>query len=153
MPRKSKAVSETSAGGVVYRRVDDGYAVLLIKDSYKNWGFPKGHVEPGEDAEQAAVREIGEETGLTSLAKRAFIRDIDWFFRFRGKLIHKTCHFFLFESAEGEATPQRDEGITAVRWLALEPALKAVSYANAREVLREAGRLIEKIAGSEGTEG
>ena len=41
------AVEETSAGGVVFRRIADGYAVLLIKDSYKNWGFPKGHVEPG----------------------------------------------------------------------------------------------------------
>ncbi len=146
MVRKAgKAVEETSAGGVVFRRTDaGGYVVLLIKDSYKNWGFPKGHVEPGEAPAEAAVREIGEETGLKQLVLQAPIRDIDWFFRFRGTLIHKTCHFFLFESPEGEATPQRDEGITAVRWLALDDALKTVSYANARDVLREAGELVKR---------
>ena len=146
MARKAgKAVEETSAGGVVYRRSGEGgTVVLLIKDSYRNWGFPKGHVETGEAPEQAAEREIGEETGLTGLVLRAPIRDIDWFFRFRGTLIHKTCHFFLFESPAGEATPQRDEGITAVRWLSLEEALKAVSYANAREVLREAGEMVAR---------
>ncbi len=144
MARKAgKAVEETSAGGVVFRRSGaGGPVVLLIKDSYRNWGFPKGHVEAGEAPEQAAAREIGEETGLTNLELKAPIRDIDWFFRFRGTLIHKACHFFLFESPDGEATPQRDEGITAVRWVGLEEALKTVSYANAREVLREAGELV-----------
>ncbi len=146
MARKAgKAVEETSAGGVVFRRTGaGGIVVLLIKDSYRNWGFPKGHVEAGEAPEQAAAREIGEETGLAHLVLKAPIRDIDWFFRFRGTLIHKTCHFFLFESPDGDATPQRDEGITAVRWVGLEEALKTVSYANAREVLREAGDVVAR---------
>jgi 8-oxo-dGTP pyrophosphatase MutT (NUDIX family) len=140
------AVEETSAGGVVYRRTGGGFVVLLIKDSYKNWGFPKGHVEEGEDAAAAALREISEETGLANLAMRGSIRDIDWFFRFKGRLIHKTCHFFLLESPAGEPAPQRAEGITAVRWLSLDDALKAVSYANAREVLRAAGAMVERLS-------
>src|SRR5258707_7498045 len=139
-------VEETSAGGVVFRRTDAGPLVLVIRDAYKNWGFPKGHVEPGEDAAGAAVREVAEETGLSDLVPHGVIRDIDWFFRFRGKLIHKTCTFFLFESASGDAQPQHDEGITACRWLPLEEALKVVSYANARDVLRAAGAMLPTLA-------
>ena len=61
---RARAQRETSAGGVVYR-LDAGHAVfLLIRDSYQNWGFPKGHLESGERAEDAAVREVREETGI-----------------------------------------------------------------------------------------
>lgn len=138
-------VEETSAGGVVYRRTESGLVVLLIKDSYRNWGFPKGHVEEGEQPSDAALREIREETGLTDLVLHGRVQDIDWFFRFKGRLIHKTCHFFLIESPGGEATPQRSEGISAVKWLPLEEALQTVSYANAREVLRAAAELVGKL--------
>ena len=139
---KPVPVEETSSGGVVFRRLEAGPVILVIKDAYKNWGFPKGHVEPGEDAAAAALREITEETGLTELVNHGRIQDIDWFFRFRGKLIHKTCSFFLVESPSGEPQPQHDEGITACRWLGIEEALSTLSYANAREVLRAAGSVI-----------
>ncbi len=141
-------VEEVSAGGVVFRRTAAGPEILLIRDSYRNWGFPKGHLEDGEDAAAAAVREIAEETGLTALVPHGPIRVIDWHFRFRGKLIHKTCTFFLFESTGGEATPQAEEGISACRWLAPDQAMRAVSYANAREVLREAGVMMSQLAGA-----
>jgi 8-oxo-dGTP pyrophosphatase MutT (NUDIX family) len=119
--------------------------VLLIRDSYRNWGFPKGHVEEGEQPADAALREIREETGLEHLILHGPVRDIDWFFRFKGRLIHKTCHFFLIESPSGEAVPQRAEGISAVRWLPLDDALGAVSYANARDVLRAAAALVTNL--------
>jgi len=145
---RREPVEETSAGGVVFRRTPQGPLVLLIKDSYRNWGFPKGHLEDGEDATTAAVREIGEETGLNELVLHGAIEAIDWYFRFRGRLIHKTCHFFLFESPAGEARPQRDEGISACRWLPLDDAMRTVSYANAREILRAAGALMTQLAGA-----
>src|SRR5439155_693058 len=65
--RKSqpRAQRETSAGGVVFRRGPDGQVrVLLIRDSHKNWGFPKGHLDPAEPPADAARREVTEETGL-----------------------------------------------------------------------------------------
>ena len=143
MEGKATPVEETSAGGVVFRRSNGQPPLfLLIRDSYRNWGLPKGHVEAGEQASEAALREVAEETGLTDLVLHAPIQEIDWFFRFRRRLIHKTCAFFLMESDAGEPCPQRDEGITACRWLPIETALRTVSYANAREVLTAAGRLV-----------
>ena len=143
MGAKPATIEETSAGGVVFRRGDGDQPVfLLIRDSYRNWGLPKGHLEAGEEAADAALREVAEETGLADLVLHAPIQEIDWFFRFRRRLIHKTCAFFLMESAAGEPCPQQDEGITACRWLPFEAALRTVSYANAREVLSAAGQLL-----------
>jgi 8-oxo-dGTP pyrophosphatase MutT (NUDIX family) len=140
---RARAQRETSAGGVVYRIGATGPLVLLIRDSYGNWGFPKGHLEPGERAEEAAVREVREETGLDEVAIRGGIDTIDWYFRFRGRLIHKVCHFFLMETREVETAPQAAEGITACQWVAFEAAEEAVSYANARHVLRRGRVMIQ----------
>lgn len=136
-PRR-RSRKETSAGGVVYRRTGTGPLFLLIRDSYGNWGFPKGHLERGETSEDAAIREVGEETGLDNLTSLGMIETIDWHFRFRGRLIHKVCHFYLMETEIARTKPQRDEGITACRWLPIDRALQAISYGNAREVLQHA---------------
>ena len=141
---RARAQRETSAGGVVYR-VHEGHALfLLIKDSYQNWGFPKGHLESGERAEDAAMREVREETGIDDLALRGRIETIDWYFRFRGQLIHKVCHFYLMETSQATTNPQHAEGITACRWVSFDDARAAISYANARKVL---GRAHEMIGG------
>ena len=104
---KRKAEREVSAGGIVFRRFGDhSLRFLLIRDSYDNWGFPKGHLEGEESPSEAALRETSEETGLKDLVLHGPIRIIDWHFRFRGRFIHKYCHFFLFESPDGEPAPQ-----------------------------------------------
>lgn len=142
MSPKKKAEREVSAGGIVFRRDPDGTPrFLLIRDSYRHWGFPKGHLEDGETPAAAALRETHEETGLGELVLHGPIRLIDWHFRFRGRYIHKYCHFFLFESPSGEAVPQRDEGITAVRWEPIDTALEVLSYDNARGVLRRGAEM------------
>ncbi len=139
---RKRAREETSAGGVVFR-LDRGQPLfLLIRDSYQNWGFPKGHVEAGELPETAAVREVTEETGLADLAIRGSLDRIDWYFRFRGQLIHKVCHFYLMETGEKTTSPQRAEGITACRWSAYDGAHSLVSYDNARQVLRRAQEML-----------
>ena len=143
---KKKAEREVSAGGIVFRRDADGTPrFLLIKDSYQHWGFPKGHLESGESPVVAAMRETREETGLADLVVQGPIRIIDWHFRFRGRYIHKFCHFFLFESSDGECVPQVAEGITAVRWEPLERALDVLSYDNARGVLRRGAEMARTL--------
>ena len=139
---RSRARRETSAGGVVFRLHEGRPLFLLIRDSYDNWGFPKGHLEAGEAAEAAAVREVREETGLESLEVRGAIATIDWYFRFRGRLVHKVCHFFLMETEHEKTSPQETEGITACRWAPFDDAVTSISYANAREVLRRAHEMV-----------
>jgi len=142
---KRKPEREVSAGGIVFRRIGGEAHFLLIKDSYRHWGFPKGHLEEGESPADAALRETGEETGLRTLALHGPIRIIDWHFRFRGRAIHKFCHFFLFESAEGDVIPQQEEGITDHQWLPLEEAMARLSYDNARGVLRRGGEMARTL--------
>ena len=142
---KRRADQEVSAGGIVFRLSDQGTQYLLIKDSYDNWGFPKGHLEDGETPAEAAARETAEETGLAQLALRGPIRVIDWHFRFRGRHIHKYCHFFLLESPAGEPAPQVAEGITDCQWRTLEEALETLSYDNARGVLKRAGEMVRTL--------
>ena len=140
--RNKKPRDETSAGGIVFRRDGAETLYLLIRDSYRNWGFPKGHLEQGELPDAAALREVTEETGLTRLEMRAPVETIDWHFRFRGRLIHKVCHFFLMESADARTKPQRAEGITACKWARYDDASRLLSYANARAVLARAHELL-----------
>ncbi|HYL56812.1 MAG TPA: NUDIX hydrolase [Gemmatimonadales bacterium] len=148
MKRKQRrAQRETSAGGVVFRRGTDGEPrFLLIRDSYRNWGFPKGHLKAGEPPADAARREVAEETGLSDLVLHGPIRVIDWYFRFRGKTIHKYCHFFLFESKHGEPVPQTEEGITDCSWFGAEEAQRTISYDNARAVLEQATAMVQALA-------
>ncbi len=140
--RSGRATLETSAGGVVYRVHDGEPMFLLIRDSYQNWGFPKGHLETDEPPAAAALREVREETGLDDVALDGTIDTIDWFFRFRGRLVHKVCHFYLMRSDASDTTPQRAEGITACRWATFPEATKLVSYANARDVLMRANAMV-----------
>jgi 8-oxo-dGTP pyrophosphatase MutT (NUDIX family) len=131
---------ELSAGGVIHRRTSEGVTeVLLIKDSYGNWGFPKGHVEAGESLEEAAVRECREETGLDRLELIGPIGTSDWYFRAGGALVHKFCDYFLITADPREqASPQTREGIQACVWLSLDKAESQVTYVNAGQILRRA---------------
>lgn len=139
---KASAHLETSAGGVVYRIQDGTPRFLLIRDSYRNWGFPKGHLENNEQPAAAAMREVREETGLDDIVLSGAIDTIDWFFRFRGRLVHKVCHFYLMVTRSTSTTPQRTEGITACKWATYEDAAQLVSYVNARDVLSMAHEMV-----------
>jgi 8-oxo-dGTP pyrophosphatase MutT (NUDIX family) len=145
---RAHARLETSAGGVVYRMRGGQPLYLLIRDSYQNWGFPKGHIERGEKPQDTAVREVGEETGLGDLGVRGEIETIDWYFKFRGRLVHKVCHFFLMESSQARTCPQRAEGISACKWVSFDEAQSVISYGNAREVLKQAhDQVTARLAG------
>jgi 8-oxo-dGTP pyrophosphatase MutT (NUDIX family) len=141
---RARAKRETSAGGVVVRRAPPGVEYLLILDGHGNWGFPKGHLHPGERPEQAARREIAEETGLTELVLHDPLGVIDWRFRHRGRLIHKYCHFFLFAANGGDPAPQGEEGISACVWLPYDDAVGRLTHENSRRVMETARALVEQ---------
>lgn len=139
---KGRTRRESSAGGVVFRYSEGRPLFLLIRDSYGKWGFPKGHLERGERADTAALREVMEETGLRSVSVLGAIATIEWHFRFRGALIHKNCQFYLMETGVETTKPQRSEGITACRWAPIAEARELVVYENAREVLHRAHEMV-----------
>ena len=132
----------------MFRRFADGPKYLLILDGHGNWGFPKGHEETGESAEQAARREIQEETGLTALALHAALPALEWTFSSGRTLVHKRCNFFLFECAVGQARPQRDEGITRCVWLSHRDAMQKLTFPNISELLEKATAVVGRLSQS-----
>ena len=150
MPAGAVAVEERCAGGVVVRFFGNRLHVLLIRDPYGRWGLPKGHLEEGEGSEEAALREVGEETGLGDLELGADLGEISWSFRADRTLVRKSCRFFLMRSALDEATPEVSEGITECSWLGADKALSVISYANARAVVARAIRCVSGPPGAGG---
>ena len=146
---KPRAHRETSAGGIIFRRTDEGPQFLLILDGHGNWGFPKGHLEPSELPIAAARREVAEETGLDDLIFRGDLDVIDWYFPAKRVLVHKYCHLFLFESPGAPTRPQLDEGITQCVWYGLPAAMRTIAYENSRRVLQKAGDLARTVCREE----
>ncbi len=144
MPAKNR--EEISAGGVVFRRFGGMLKYLLILDGHGNWGFPKGHLEEGESASDAAHREIVEETGLSDLISHAALRQLDWTFQVSNALVHKRCVYFLFETTAGETRPQGEEGITQCVWFAYADAISKLTFQNTRTLLTEAAGIVDRLS-------
>lgn len=129
---------------MVVRELDGVPHILVIRDPYQNWGLPKGHLEQGERAGEAALREVCEETGLQDLVLGSELATIDWYFRAGEHLVHKFCTFYLMRSDAGKPVPEVGEGITECVWLPLEEAGTRITYDNAREVVRIAREAVQE---------
>lgn len=131
-------LAERSLGGVVYRETPDGPQLLLIRDAYGRWSLPKGHPEPGESDEAAALREIAEETGVDGEVVGT-LGETRYTFRDARGPVKKTVRYFLVRAVGGEVRPQAGE-IADCRWFPAEEAVAQSSYANNRPVLEAACR-------------
>jgi 8-oxo-dGTP diphosphatase len=120
-----------AAGGLVWRRGDDGglEVVVIHRRHYDDWSFPKGKVEPGESDEDAAAREVEEET--TIRARRGAELPPAFYHDGRGR--SKIVRYWAMEAESGEPTPctEADE----VRWLPLHEAAGLLTYDRDRAVL------------------
>lgn len=137
-----------SAGGVVWRRVADQIEVLLCgRPAERLWALPKGTPEPGETIEQAALREVREETGVT-VETDGVVGDIKyWFSRPQdGVRYSKTVHHFLMRPTGGDPG-LHDHEFDEVRWVPVGEALKLMSYPNEVRIVRQAIDLIRKREG------
>ena len=130
---------EISSGGVIYRRSAEGVEIALTQTSRgAMWCLPKGRVEDDETLEQAALREVREETGLTGTIERA-LRPIQYTYTARGSdgsrtPIEKTVHFYLMLFLEG-STEDHDAEVVDVRWFPLDVAGRLLHHAGERDVL------------------
>jgi 8-oxo-dGTP pyrophosphatase MutT (NUDIX family) len=135
---------EVSAGGVVYRREDDGIEVVLASRRTRRgdlaWGLAKGGIEDGESMEDAAVREVREETGIRAEIETS-LGETRYFYVWEDVRIRKTVHFFLMRSVGGDPD-DRDDEMEEVRWFPLERALKRAAYRGERDVLQRAAELL-----------
>jgi 8-oxo-dGTP pyrophosphatase MutT (NUDIX family) len=136
-------VHERSAGGLLVR----GKEVLLIAlAGGERWQLPKGHVEPGESEEQAAVREVREETGVTG-RPLARLPEIEYWFVQAGQRIHKRVAYFLLEYERGSEIDFDPAEVSGAGWFPWDEALGRLTFDNERRVAaaaREAwGRLAE----------
>ncbi len=142
--RPPRARVETSAGGVIYRWHDEFPHILLIRDAYQHWGFPKGHLEEGETAEDAAVREVKEETGIRGVVL-APLGTIDYWFVAENRRVHKTVHHYLLEAAGGELSDE-DIEVTEVAWVPLTEVTGRLAYADERRLLDKVPDLLAETA-------
>ncbi len=146
---KLRTVTAVSSGGVLFRPRQAGLApprgieiVLVGQSSIGRWGLPKGAPSLGETLEQAALREVREETGMEGRII-APLGHIEYWFGGRGVRYHKTVHFYLMEAIGGD-TSAHDFEHDLVGWFPIAEAYALMSYANEREMVRRAEELLSQ---------
>ena len=143
-----RQVDEFSAGGLVVDLDGDEPAGALIGRTDRQgrllWSLPKGHIEAGETAEQAAVREVEEETGIAGVIV-AELGVIDFWFVADGRRIHKTVRHFLLRRTGGELS-DADVEVDEVAWVPLAAIRAQLAYPDERGLVDTAGRLLADTA-------
>ena len=144
-------VEETSAGGLVVESGAGVHQVAVIarinRAGRLEWCLPKGHLEGDETPEEAAVREIQEETGIRGRVVRD-LGSIDYWFTAEGRRIHKTVHHYLLEATGGELTVEGDPDAEAVdvAWVPVTELGRRLAFPNERRIARAAQDLLADIA-------
>jgi ADP-ribose pyrophosphatase YjhB (NUDIX family) len=144
--RRLRTVDETSAGGLVVDHLR-GHAALIGRLDRRGrllWSLPKGHIEAGETAEQAAVREVEEETGIIGRVV-APLGTIDFWFVAEDRRVHKTVHHFLLRALGGELCDD-DVEVAEVAWVPLGDLESRLAYADERRLIRRATQLLADSA-------
>jgi 8-oxo-dGTP pyrophosphatase MutT (NUDIX family) len=135
---------ETSAGGVVVRDARSSCETQVIvivptrraPDGGRVLGLPKGHIDPGEDALQAATREVREETGVVAELVRE-LGEVRYWYRREGRTIAKSVAFYLFSYVDGD-TSDHDDEVEEARWIDLVDAQTELSHAGERQMVTRA---------------
>ncbi|MDO4872383.1 MAG: NUDIX domain-containing protein [bacterium] len=125
----NEIVREPTAGGVIFRRNEQGEVeILLIQDSKDRWTIPKGHIEEGETAQETAVREIGEEAGLHQVEVCGWLGKINFRYRRIDKLVLMTTQVFLVKALGDTNAIQKEDWMHDIRWFSFADALDEIEY-------------------------
>ena len=124
-----------AAGGFV----QNAQAELLVFYRRGSWDMPKGKIDPGESPEQAAVREVQEETGLVNLMLGDFLAHTYHTYEQKGERILKKTWWYRMETTDNQLVPQTEEDIEEIRWVEPKAWLASgpVVYPNIREVIEK----------------
>jgi 8-oxo-dGTP pyrophosphatase MutT (NUDIX family) len=133
---------EFSAGGVVLRGEDGSREVAVVHPRRGVTALPKGHPDQGETLEQAATREVREETGLVAEAVDK-LGDVRYWYTLHGERVLKTVTFFLFEYRSG-STDDHDDEVLSAAWVPLEQAPGLLSYKGEKGMAEKALERITK---------
>src|SRR3954462_12618778 len=144
--RRLRTVDETSAGGLVvdHLRLTSALIGRIDRRGRLRWSLPKGHIELGETAEQAAVREVEEETGIIGRVV-APLGTIDFWFVAEDRRVHKTVHHFLLRALGGELCDD-DVEVAEVAWVPLDELESRLAYADERRLVRRATEMLADSA-------
>ncbi|MFA5338598.1 MAG: NUDIX hydrolase [Candidatus Omnitrophota bacterium] len=139
MSKPIKTKLQFSAGGVVYRKAGaETEVIVLTRGEGKIFCLPKGKIERLETPQQAALREIKEETGLTGSIEKELGKINYWFYSDEDKArVHKTVYFYLVRFESGN-TADHDTDAEDVRWLPVEEALRIMTYPSERQMVEKA---------------
>ena len=140
----SQTTAEYSSGGVVFRTTESGYEFVAVQRArHGDWSLPKGHIETGESKEEAAIREVKEETGLEARIV-GDLQEVVYFYR-RPKLglTRKSVQYYLMEALTDELGGPNWE-VSESRWVDMTEADSLLSYANDKETIRLALKALDE---------
>jgi len=131
-------MEERAAGLILFREDGGRRKYLLIKNRRGgHWGFPKGHIEPGEDEFQAALREVAEEVRINNFQVLPGFRTVVRYTFWREAYpVHKEVVLFLAQTEE-DGEPFREE-VEDMVWLPFQEAVERITFPEQREALRQA---------------
>ncbi|MDP2812482.1 MAG: transcription antitermination factor NusB [bacterium] len=134
----SQGIKEVSVGGMIYRQTDEGYYFVLILDAYDKWTFPKGGVKDSENEEQAAVRELFEETGLKKLTVIDYLGETEVkVHKPNEQPYRKMIKYFLIEAKDKDIVVPQVSELKDVKWFSKKSALDTLGYDNAKDIFNK----------------
>lgn len=133
---------EVSAGGVVVL----GNAILLLRKYNGDWVLPKGKVEKGETHEQAALREVREETGVKAQIGK-YLGEIHYTYKENwdeSKGVHKIVFWYLMHAKNMDTIPQKEEGFVDAKFIHVNRVADMARYTDEKEIIKVALNEINK---------
>ena len=137
---------EFSAGGVVYRRGEEGIEVVLVgRRRERLWALPKGKPDGNEEPEETALREVREETGLEARIEQPLGDVAYWYTGADGQRVHKTVTYYLMQPVGGDVA-DHDHEFDDVAWVHLSEAERLLTHRNQLHILRRVAELTDRAA-------
>lgn len=143
---KIPTIEQISAGGAVFRRRENEFetAIIAVNPSGR-WQLPKGIIDAGETPEQAAVREVREETGIEAKIGELIEKIEYWYYGdHRGERVrfHKSVYFYLMKYVAGD-TANHDHEVSEARWVKTDEAIEMLAFKSEKSIVEKGFALIK----------